>query len=317
MTTTEQLFEGIIIILAVMLLAVMLKKLKILETENSRLFSTIILKVTLPALIVLSLAAREIDGTILLFSSLMAAAEILCLLVAYCVAKALKFDRGKTGALMLVSSFGMSAFLGYPIIRLVYPGNTVSMDDAVLISELGVGLLLFILGPIIAIHYGGEKVGLKAVITSVKQFMLSPIFFAIVTGICISLLPIQTTGIVYDAIQKTLQHIGNANFLLVALTIGLLLEFKLNAKIAAFAAIVILIKLIIQPVAAHYLSGIMLSGDEMAAQVLFIEAAMPASILSSVYAKQHNCEPALVANTVFITLLVSLATVPVLFALFF
>jgi predicted permease len=55
----------------------------------------------------------------------------------------------------------------------------------------------------------------------------------------------------------------------------------------------------------------------MAAQVLFIEAAMPSSILSSVYAKQHNCKPALVANTVFITLLVSLATVSVLFAVFF
>ena len=317
MSTTGQLFEGIVIILAIMLLAVLLKKLKVLETEHSRLFSQIVLKVTLPALIVISLVSQRVDGNIVLFCGVMAIAEIVCLLVAYGVAKGLKFSRGKTGALMLVSAFGMSTFLGYPIIRLVYPDNTVSMDDAVLISELGVGLLLFILGPVIAIHYGGEKVSSKAVITSVKQFIRSPIFFAVVVGLGISLLPINKDTIIYIAVQNTLTHIGNANFLLVAFTIGLLLEFKINAKVLVFAALVICIKLIIQPVGAHCLSLMTLNGNGMAAQVLFIEAAMPASILSTVYAKQYNCEPALVANTVFITLLVSLVTVPVLFGVFF
>ena len=71
--------------------------------------------------------------------------------------KCLTSDRGKIGAFMIASSFGSSALLGYPFIQMVFPNNPEAMTDAILISEIGVGLPLFILCPLVAMWFGKER----------------------------------------------------------------------------------------------------------------------------------------------------------------
>lgn len=316
MTQSQQLFESVLIMLMLILLSAFLVRIKVLEKSNSALTSKLVLKITLPALIITSLASQHINISLLTTSAIIAIAEIVCILLAFSVSRIFRFDKPTTGALMLVSGFGMSTMLGYPIIMEVFPGNITAMDDAVITSEFGVGLLLFILAPIISMYYGGTEISGKKIATSIKEFLLSPIFISIIIGIAISILPINHNSTIYNGFNMMLKHIGSANMFLVAITIGLLLKIDAKKGIIGFIIIASTIKLIIQPLITYYGTSFF-NVDTLNIEVALIEAAMPSATLAAIFAHQYNCKPELVSTTIFVTLVFSLLSVSGLFALFF
>ncbi|RLD67747.1 MAG: hypothetical protein DRI84_01670 [Bacteroidetes bacterium] len=316
MSTSQSLFEGVVVLIAIIMIAVVLKKLGIFKQEYSLTFSHLVLYITLPAVIFSSLALQEFNTTFLTMSLIMALIELLVIFLAWLIATLLKFDSGKKGALMLVSAFGMTSFLGYPIIQQAFPGNALALEEAVVTSEIGVGLLLFILGPLIAMYYGESKVEGKAITASVKQFFTSPIFFSIIAGIGVSFIPLNHDGIVFNMVFKFFKLVGDANLLLVAFTIGLIFEFKGIKNIALFIGIVVVLKLFLKPFLALVLTDSSLF-TEMMREIVFIETALPSAILTAVFAKQYNCRPDLVSTAIMITLILSIATVSLSFIYFF
>jgi predicted permease len=314
-STTQSLFQGIAILFVAVVLAIVLKKLNILKKDDSLLFSRIVLYITLPALIFSSLAQRAFTSEFLMMAGMMTFVELLIMALAWLFAKLFKFDSGKTGALILVSSFGMTTMLGYPLIRQVFPGNTLAMEEAVITSEFGVGLLLFIMGPLIAMYYGKTKVEGKILIQSVRKFFVSPIFISLIAGILISLIPQQNKDFIKPVIHF-FGLIGNANLLMVTFTIGLLIEIKKAKSIYLFLAIAIVLKLIIKPLLAIIITQ---SPDfsEMMREIILIETALPSAILTVVFAKQYNCRPDLVSLAIMTTLILSLASVSLMFYILF
>jgi malate permease and related proteins len=316
MNNSQQLFEGVIIMLTLIILAVVLRRTGILKKSDSSITSSLVLKVTLPALIFSSLVTQKFDSHLLLISAIVAISEILSIALAWFIARILKLGKGETGALMLVSAFGMSTMLGYPIVRQVFPGNPMAMEDAIVSSEIGVGLLLFILGPVIAMYYGDTSVKGKVIFASIKQFCTSPIFVSLILGITLSFVKITNDSQVVVTVMHILKLVGNANLLLVAITIGLLLEPTINTKAYGFLLVVILLKLIFQPLSAHFLSSVF-DLNEIANQVVLIETSMPSAILVAIFAKQYNCRPELVSTTIIVTLILSLISVTSFFSYYF
>ncbi len=316
MKTTQSLIEGVIIMLAIILLAILLKKIGLLKKEDSLLFSRIVLKVTLPAVIFVSLAMKHFDSDYLIMSGIMALIEITMVVLAWGVATLLRFKPGEKGALMLVSAFGMTAMLGYPIIRQAFPGNLLAMEEAVVTSELGVGLLLFIFGPLIAMYYGQSSVKGEIVLKSAKKFFISPIFIAIIAGIAASFLTISHDNQVYVTFTRFVKLVGHANVLMVALTIGLLVEFKKMNHLYLFLALAVFFKLFVKPMLAVWLTGIP-QFTEMMREIVLIETALPSAILTVVFAKQYNCRPDLVSAAIMVTLVLSVASVSLLFVFYF
>lgn len=316
MSTSVSLFEGVIVLIAIIALAVVLKRLGIIKKELSTTFSQLVLYITLPAVIFSSLALQKFDADFLIMSLVMALIEIGLLFIAWLIATLLKFPSGKKGALMLVSAFGMTAFLGYPIIQQAFPGNALAMEEAVITSEIGVGLLLFILGPLIAMHYGKKNVNGKALFSSTKKFFTSPIFFAIIAGIAMSFVPFDKDAVGFHIFFNLLRIIGDANMLLVAFTIGLIFEFKSMRSAMVFVGIAVILKLLLKPILSLWF---MESGyfTEMMREIVFIETALPSAILTAVYAKQYDCEPELVSGTIMISLVVSIGSLSALFMIFF
>jgi predicted permease len=316
MDVSMSLVEGVIVMLTIILIAVLLKKIGILKKENSQLFSNIILNVTLPAVIFSSLAVNRFDNDFLIMAAIMAAIEIGVIILAWLIATLLKFERGEKGALILVSAFGMTALLGYPVIRQVFPGSSLAIEEAVVTSEFGVGLLLFILGPLIAMYYGESKVEGRVITQSVKKFFTSPIFISMICGIGVSFIPINDDSIAFKTFIRIFQLIGNANLLMVAFTIGLIIEFRKIQHVYLFIGIAILLKLIVKPLLAVWLMNTP-QFTVMMREIVFIETALPTAILTAVFAKQYNCRPELVSMAIMITLILSIASVSLLFITFF
>lgn len=316
MGTTLNLIEGVIMMLAIISLAFLLKKLSVLKKEDSMLFSKIVLQITLPAVIFSSLAMNYFNSEFLIMAAIMAVIEIIILIVAWLIASLLKFDNGEKGALLLVSAFGMTTMLGYPLIKQIFPGNTLAMEEAVVTSEFGVGLLLFILGPLIAMYYGDSKVEGKFIMKSIRKFFISPIFISLISGIAISFIPFNHSGQFFKPFIHFFQLIGNANLLMVAFTIGLVIEFKQIKNMYLFLILAVLLKLGVKPLLAVGLTN---SNDftQMMREIVLIETALPSAILTVVFAKQYNCRPDLVSMAIMVTLLLSIITVSAMFVFMF
>ncbi len=316
MDTTQSLISGVTVMLAIIILAVVLKKFGVLKKDDSLLFSRVVLQVTLPAVIFISLALKKFDSDFLIMSGIMALIEIIMIALAWSVATVLKFKPGEKGALMLVSAFGMTAMLGYPIIRQAFPGNPLAMEEAVVTSEFGVGFLLFIFGPLIAMFYGESSVKGEALLKSVKKFFVSPVFIAVIAGIACSFIPVNHKSNAFITVVHFFKLVGHANVLMVAFTIGLLVEFRKMNHLYLFLALAVILKLFIKPLLAAWLTG-MPQFTEMMREIVLIETALPSAILTVVFAKQYNCRPDLVSAAIMVTLVLSVATVSLLFVAFF
>jgi len=316
MKESTSLLEGVIVIIAIILLTIVLKKYGILKKEQSRFFSNIVLKVTLPAIIFSTLAVNAFNDDFLLMALIMAIIELLIIGLAWLIATILKFRKGEKGALMLVSAFGMTSMLGYPLIQQIFPANSMAIEEAVVTSEFGVGLLLFILGPLIAMVYGDTTIKGKAITQSAKKFFTSPIFFSLVLGFAASFLPLPHSSFSFKTLTNFFNVVGAANFLLVGFTIGLIIEFKKMNNIYLFVGIAVVLKLILKPVLAVMLTGFP-EFTSMMQEIVFIETALPSAILTAVFAKQYNCRPDLVSMAIMVTLVLSIGTVSGLFFAFF
>ena len=315
MDSTQNLVSGVIVMLTIIVLAALLKRFGVLKKDDSTLFSRIVLQVTLPAVIFSSLVLKHFDSDFLIMAMIMAVIEIAVIIMAWLIATILKFKPGEKGALILVSAFGMTTMLGYPIIRQVFQGNALAMEEAVVTSEFGVGLLLFILGPLIAMYYGESKLEGRFIMKSVKKFFVSPVFISLVAGISLSFIPFETGGHVFTSFVHLFQLIGNANLLMVAFTIGLLIELKKIKHIYLFLGIAVLLKLIVKPLLAVWLTGDS-HFTEMMHEIVVIETSLPSAILTVVFAKQFNCRPDLVSMAIMVTLVLSIATSSLLFISF-
>ncbi|OPL13179.1 MAG: hypothetical protein AVO38_13945 [delta proteobacterium ML8_D] len=75
MNTSLSLIEGVVVMLSVILLATLLKRRGILQKEHSTLFSRLVIKVTLPALIFSSLATTSFHREFLNMALVMAAVK--------------------------------------------------------------------------------------------------------------------------------------------------------------------------------------------------------------------------------------------------
>ena len=316
MATSQSLLEGVVIMISIILLVVLLKKLNILSKDNSLLFSKLVHNFTLPALIFSSLAVKSFNAEFLQMALIMAIIEIGMIFIAWTIGSLLKLKQGEKGALMLVSAFGMTSLLGYPIIQQVFPNNPLAMEEAVVTSEFGVGLLLFILGPIIAMYYGEANVKASSVFKSIKKFFLSPVFVALVFGVVFSLFSQVQDNQLFGGIIRLTNLIGNANLLMVALTIGLIIEFEQFNKAYLFLGVALVLKLFVKPI----LSIIFTNGEgftDMMREIVFIETALPSAILAVVYARQFNCRPDLVSKAIMVSLIISVFSLSGLFTVFF
>lgn len=316
MDTTSSLAEGVLTIFLVILLAIGLKKVKVLNKEHSMLFSKIVVKITLPALIFSSLIGQSFNSAYLKMALVMVLVETGIGILAWAVARSLRLSSVETGALILVSAFGMSTMLGYPLISQTFSGDLQAMQEAVVTSEFGVGFLLFIFGPLIAMYFGGSGVDNKVILRSAGRFIISPVFLSLILGIAFSFVTMPQINEAYLIGSRVLDVIAQANTLMVAMAVGLMIEPKVTGRHLLFVSLAVLLKLLIKP-ALTFLMVENTQFTEMMKEIIIIETAMPSAILGAVFAKQYNCNPELVSTTVVVTLIVCLFTVPVLYFFLF
>ena len=158
----HSLVNAILVIVFIYALAILLRHKKVLTEEHSLTLAHVVTDLCLPAMIFISLSKHSIKLDQLAPALLMLVLELFCIALAWSISVLLKFKKSQQGAIVFCSAFGSSAFLGYSIIMQMFPDKPQALTEAVLISEIGVGYPIFILGPILATYFGSDKPDVKS-----------------------------------------------------------------------------------------------------------------------------------------------------------
>jgi predicted permease len=287
----------------------------VLLEEHSRIFAKAITQLILPALVFGHLAVHRITAEMLEAPALMLSSCIALMLLGYAAGRWLfRLPRPSLGALILCTGFPSAAFLGIALVEIVYP-NDHNMEETVLIAELGVGMPVFILGPLIAAYFGARKEGEGFdLVRGLLVYFRSPIFIAIVGGLAWGALRLPTGGnLPLDVLFSACKQLEGGLVPVVGLAVGLMLRPLPIATLAPLIAFVAVAQLLLQPL---YLSlgADLLALTPMQRESLLLQGAAPVATLPAVFCREYDCDPQLAAALVLATTLLAMGSIPVVVA---
>jgi predicted permease len=314
-TVSLHVTETVIAFTMMVIMAYLMKRKGMLKQEDSNLFAKLLTQAILPATIFYQLWTNPLSGESLAPVLVMFLSGTVSLAISWFIGVLLKFDRQSTGALMIVSSFGSSALIGYPIIQYAFANNPQALAHGIIISELGVGLPIFIFCPAVAMYFGGKFEGVVDMRKLAKDYFLSPIFVSVVLGLSLSHLDVPVGTPFVDTIMEALKMMQGALVVLSAVILGLQLSFQPMKVFWKLIMVSILIQMLFQPWFSDFASGLLNVSAENR-QILVLVSAMPAAILGPVFAARYDCAAKTATLLAFTHIAISPVIVPAVFALF-
>ncbi len=314
MSHNLQVFQTVLAFAFVVLLCVLLKRRGLISEEHGPLFARLLTQVVLPVVIFAKLATQPIAPSQFLLVLAMMGTVAACLAVSWAAGAMMKLARPQIGALMIASSFGSSTLIGYPLIQYVFPHNPGAMADAILISELGVGLPIFTLCVWVAMYFGEAAPaggGRKKIFL---DYVRSPICIALAAGLLVSPLGLNPESLWLAPFFQAAHMVGKS----IALLACLILAIQLNVRSVKGLGWLVLITAAIQLGLHPWLANVQANLYHLvleSRQVLVLEAAMPSAILGVVFTTRYRCAPDLNASLVFSNIVLSMISVPLVFGL--
>ncbi|RZA04622.1 MAG: AEC family transporter, partial [Moraxellaceae bacterium] len=207
------------------------------------------------------------------------------------------WSRSVTGALMLTVPLGNTGFVGIPLVEALLGKDAIPY--AILYDQFGTFLALNTFGSVVAAYYSGGAMSWKNLARTIVSF---PPFIALILAFVT--LPLHFS----EWVSTVLQRISSTLVPVVMVAVGLQWRLRLEREIIAPLMLGLSATLFFTPLLAWVILHL-LGINGLAAQVVVLEAAMPAMISAGVLAVNYQLAPRLASSLVGYSLLLSLATV--------
>ena len=289
--------SNLLVILVCLAIGLLLQRSSRLPESMALSLNTYVIYVALPALILFEIQRLTLDARALLpivFAWLMMFASALFI---WFGAKRAGWSRSITGALMLTVPLGNTGFLGIPLIEALLGKEAIPY--AILYDQFGTFIALNTYGSFVAAYYSGNITSGKNLVRVIVSF---PPFIALIFAF-ISL-PLHFSS----WFSTVLERISSTLVPMVMVAVGLQWRLRLEREFVGPLALGLVATLVLTPLLAWtilHLLGI----ANLAAQVVILEAAMPAMISAGVLAINYQLAPRLASSLVGYSLLLSLGTV--------
>lgn len=315
MPAFQHLAQAVIVTVILYGLALWLRRRGVLAESHALILSHLVTDLFLPATVFVSLAGQSVQLRQLESALMMLGIQLGAIALAWLVSAALRFPRPQQGAIVFCSAFGSSTFLGYALIKAMYPDNPEAMTEAVLISEIGVGYLLFILGPVLAAYFGAQALDARSRWAASLDFFKSPVFFALVIGLLWGILRLPGPENAFLApVFQVCQTLSAALTPVAILTVGLLFKLPSVRGILVPLGIVVAINLLLQPLSAGLLASFF-GFPDLWRDVLILLTSMPPAVLGVVFLKRYGADAALASALLLAATIISCGTVLIVFSL--
>ncbi|RAP52217.1 MAG: hypothetical protein BZ138_03530 [Methanosphaera sp. rholeuAM270] len=290
--------EVILVPTFMIIVGMILKKMNILEEENSTALSKIVLNVSLPALIFSNISTRSINQQMISVSLISFALSFICVLIAYFYSKIRNYSKEKTWTIIILLSMMNTAFIGYPIVLGVF-GNEGFLYA--IFYDLPIAILFVIYGVVLSTIFGGNK---KEVIRNGLTFV--PLW-AIVFGVIFNIFNIPLGYV----LETSLDYLGASAIPLIMLSLGLTITFRDVKSYLSDTLFISFSRLLVAPLILYVLLH-QLSLRGLLLQVSVLQSAMPTAMNSLVLAINYDLDVELVSSVVFLTTVLSIITLPII-----
>lgn len=294
--------NGVISLFLIMLLGIYGDKRNIITDEINRGLTEILLKITLPLMIVSSFVftfdesmKKNITKTFI-YAFL---TFVIVAIISYVFLIPIKSK--KREILQFANVFSNCGFIGFPIMESIY-----GFEGVLYTSIFNMYFAIFTWTYGIMIFTG------KVTFKEIKKVLLNPCVIAVYIGIFIMKFNIQIPIVIYS----TIKIVGAMTSPLSMIIVGVILSkanIKENLKdwTIYYGSV---IKLLVIPVLL-YLITLIINDNSKVANTMLILSAMPAAAMTSILAENFNKEKEYAAVIVFFTTLISLITFPIILKL--
>lgn len=282
------------------------KKLGVVSDHINDEMGKFIMQVTLPAFIIVSMDYEFSYQALLESFQLIVMSFVVYLgaiILSFVLVKALKIKRHETmDVYQYALTFSNVGYMGYPVVSLVY-GTTGVFYAA--IYNLSFNILVWTYGIYLMTRHQKHRTKISG--SERIKNILNPGIVAIIIGFILFLTPFRLPGPLFE----TLQMVGNTTTPLSMMFIGFLLsEVKWQDLFETWKDyVVIFVRLLVLPLLVY--GGLRFFGysDYMLGIPVLI-AAMPAAANAAIFASLYGNDAVLSSKLVFISTLLSVATVP-------
>lgn len=291
--------NGVISLFLIILVGVYAAKKRIITKEINKGLTNILLKITLPCLVVSSFIfdlSDELKDNIIrcfIYSPLVL---IISIVISYILLIPIKGE--KKIIIQFANVFSNCGFIGFPIVFSIY-GN----EGVIYASIFNLFFTAFLW------TYGVILFNGKMKREDIKKVLLNPAIVAVFIGLIIMIFGFDIPSV----LSSTLDLVGNMTSPLSMIIVGVILG---NAKIISYLKDKTIyysafLKLIIMPCILILISKL-LKDTSLVIKTLIIVTAMPAAVMTSILAESFDKESEYSAVIVFITTLFSVITFPIL-----
>ncbi len=299
--------KNVAIFVALAIPGFLLVKTKILKATDSVGLSKLLTYVGMPFLILSGTLNIPFNFDTLKALLVCIGLGILFIVVQFCVTyplTAMEKENKKRGMMRFCSAFANNGFLGLPLVRAVFGETSTVFTYAVLLNILS-NIFMCTLGVYLI---SGDKNDIK-----IKKALFSPVLIAFIIGIPLNLLNIKTH---VPEIGTFISHFGNLVTPVSMTILGMKMaevSFKMILGVWKMYYVALL-KLVVFPLICVLPLLLLPIGDNLILAI-FIAFAMPTAGLASTFADQKNGDTkGAIAFTMGTTIL-SILTIPLLYAL--
>jgi predicted permease len=268
----------------------LLKHFGVFQKEQERVLINYVMHFALPILAFKKGHQIKLGLEVIKIFSLAWASIVLCMSVAYIIARLFRLSNKDLRTFLLVSSFGNTAFLGYPY-AFSYFGQE-GLQIAIIYDNLGSFLMVSFLGVIVA---SGKP--------DLKEVLLFPPFLGLVLGFVLRGIPL------HPSLEEALDFVAHSTLPVILFALGLSINLSGIRDHLKLSLLAILIKVSVS-VLAVYLVGRFMELSPIAFKVSLLESAMPPMMFSAVLALRYNLNPNLAFASVGLGMILSFFYVP-------
>ncbi len=267
------------------------------------LINAYIVRVALPAVILLRVPALTLDQSALLPVGTAWLVVLICSSVVVLLSILNQWPRDVTGALLMVAPLSNSAYVGIPVIDTLTEGT--GTPYAIMYDQFGMFMAVSIYGSLVVALYGSR--GRVTAGSVLRRIVLFPPF-----GVMLLALALPADALP-DALTLPLTVLGWTMGPLAMFIVGSQLDLSLAPTLRRPVAAGVGLKLMIAPIAALGLART-IGGDVQAIQATTLQAAMPSQITAALMAMTAGFSRRLTMAVVGYGSIAALLTLP-LFAL--
>lgn len=273
----------ILLILICLLAGYLLVKTGLAEASSSRIINIIVLHIALPALTLIYIPRIEINPS-LLFPVITPWLNILLAwLVFGFIGKRAGWSKPLTGAMIMMTGFGNTSFVGIPVIQALYGEK--GIETVIMVDQPGSFVALTTLGILISGIYSGKSSGMGSeLFIKILKF---PPFIAFVAGILMNIMDIYWS----ESLLNLLQYFGNLVVPLALISVGMQWKLDLHSKHWKFVWSGLAFKLIAFPFFLILMFVFLLGQRGEVIEISILEGAMAPMVTAGIIASSYGLKP--------------------------